>query len=185
MEKNKMLPFIVPAKMILTKVVSFIKDKIVNKVSSSSTVSKLLPMAIPIALVVFIGIVVISNMDNISEKLGFDTKKTLAVKLNQEEANSNVAISANKKTQETVGIISKMSEVKDVISTKLNDEIIETIKEIDNIEKSTDKKIVKITKNTTTTDLQKKQEISKANIIAIWDSYCSFNEDSECSKEAA
>lgn len=180
-----MLPLLIPAKAILTKIVGFIKDKIANKSSDSSILSKIPPMAIPIALIVFIGIVVTSNLDNISEKLGFDTKKTLSVKLNQEENNTNVAVAANKNTYEAVGLITETAEVKDTVTTELNEEVIETIEEINKIEKETDKKVVKIATNTTTTDIQKRKQISEANIAAIWDSYCSFNQDSECSKQAA
>lgn len=179
------LAFIKPAKAILTKIVGFIKDKIANKSSDSSILSKIPPMAIPIALIVFIGIVVTSNLDNISEKLGFDTKKTLSVKLNQEENNTNTAVAANRTTHEAVGLITETAKVKDIIIAELNEEVIKTIEETNKIEKERDKKIVKISTGTTTTGEQKRKQISETNIAAIWDSYCSFNQDSECSKQAA
>lgn len=180
-----MSPIISRIKEVFLNVVGFVKDKVVSKISLGTTVYKMLPMAIPIALVVFIGIIIISNTNNISEKLGFDTTKTLAVKLNQEQTNSDTAVAANNKTQEAMGVIKAISVVKDQITEDLNIKFINTIKEIEKIEKAAEVKVVKITGNKNTTNIEKKQAVNEANIVAIWDSYCSFNSDSECSEKAA
>jgi len=184
-----MLPALIPAvnvaKAILSKVVMFVKDKVSNNANNVSTISKIAPMAIPIVLVLIIGSVVFSNLDSISNKLGFETKQSLALKVQQEEHNTDTVIEANKHTQEAIGAIVAANKVNADLTEDLHKEINETIKQVNDIDNKTNKKVVEITKVKTTTDIQKKQEISKTNIAAIWDSYCSFNQDSECSKAAA
>ena len=176
--------FAIPAvvKTLGPTIVNFFKTKLLGIADSA----KSSPMAyvVPICIVVIIGIILIPNMDNIKEKFGFDTMRSLSVKLKQEEHNTDTAVAANRIIEQTHEVINNLGIAEDIITEdflkdiKAVDETVEVIKD------KTNTKIAKINKKPKQTEEQRLREISKINIDSIWSSYCSFNKDDEC-KQAA
>lgn len=167
---------------ILSKVVGFAKSKLLGLTDSAK--SNPLMYVVPICIVALMAFIIIPNMDNIKEKLGIDTVKSLSVKLNQEEHNTDTAVVANKKLVETSGIIKTLNDKEDDITEQLLDEIKIASTKVEVIKESSNAKVVKIVKDNKLTPEQKQKQISEVNISSIWDSYCSFNKDSECKQTA-
>lgn len=182
------MPFAIPlgikniAIPLITKIVGFAKDKLLG-IKTSAQNSPLM-YVMPIIAIVLIAIIVIPNMDSIKEKLGIETTKSLSVKLVQEEHNTDIAIQANKNLLESQGVITELKNAEDEITGQLTEEIRVANDTASNIKDKANTKISKIVKDTKISDQQKPEEISKVNIASIWESYCSFNQDSEC-KQAA
>ncbi len=182
------MPFAIPlvvkniAIPLLSKIVGFAKDKLLG-IKTSAQNSPLM-YVMPIIAIVLIAIILIPNMDHIKEKLGIETTKSLSVKLVREQHNTDIAVKANETLINNQEIIDQLGEAEDSITEELLQELEVANKKTSDIKERTTSKINKIVKDTKLSDPQKRKEISKSNIASIWESYCSFNQDSEC-KQAA
>lgn len=176
--------FAIPAvvKTLGPTILNFFKTKLLGIADSA----KSSPMAyvVPICIVAIIGIILIPNMDNIKEKLGFDTMRSLSVKLNQEEHNTDTAVAANKNMEQVHETINNLGISEDIITKDFLKEIKIANETVEIIKDKTNTKIAKINKKPKQSNEERITEISKVNIASIWESYCSFNKDSEC-KQAA
>lgn len=176
--------FAIPAvvKTLGPTIVNFFKTKLLGIADSA----KSSPMAyvVPICIVAIIGIILIPNMDNIKEKLGFDTMRSLSVKLKQEEHNTDIAVAANKNVEKVHEVINNLGISEDIITKDFMNDIKVANEKTEVIKEKKNTNIVKISKKPKQTLQEESYEISKVNIDSVWESYCSFNIDSECNKAA-
>lgn len=143
-----------------------------------------------IAVIAMIGLVLISNMDNISEKLGFETKATLKTQVVSQKAVIAQAVQTNKdlvkeldnekeSTDATVDVLTGKY-FQDMQLDKDMDEIrAEKAKVISKVMKtklkpsfkSTERSLESISDEKTEYTSSEINEVSKANIEAIWKAF--------------
>lgn len=143
-----------------------------------------------IAIIAMIGLVLISNMDNISEKLGFETKATLKAQVVSQKAVITQAIQTNKdlvkeldnekeSTDATVDVLTgkyfqdtKLDEDMDEIRAEKAKVISKVMKtKLKPSFKSTEKPLESISDEKTEYTSSEVNEVSKANIEAIWKAF--------------
>lgn len=178
------IPLVV--KTLAASVLSKVKDYAKNKLIGAADNAKNNPMmyAVPICIIALIAIIVIPNMSDIKEKFGIETTKSLSVKLAQEERNTDAVIKANKSLQIVQEHVKILDETEEKLTEALVNELNVANTRVNEVKDSSNKKIIKITKNTSLTSDEKEQKISEVNINSMWTSYCSFNQDDECKKVA-
>ena len=178
------IPLVV--KTLAASVLSKVKDYAKNKLIGAADNAKNNPMmyAILICIIALIAIIILPNMDSIKEKIGIETVNSLTVKLNQEEHNTDLALKANKSLQIVQEHVKILDETEEELTEALVNEINVANIKINEVKDSSNKKIIKITKDTNLTGVEKEQKISEINIDSMWASYCSFNQDDECKKVA-
>lgn len=147
---------------------------------------------------VLIMLLVIPNYQRVKGLLGFETLQSVKKELIQEKHNLDVAIEANHDTQLTLDdVVSARNDAMETIE-RIQDSV-DTTKEIAKLivtkRDETIKTSMKLTKKTPVRDqlkevksstLTQEQEytVAKANINAVWEAYCSFNENTECPQGA-
>lgn len=143
-----------------------------------------------IAVIAMIGLVLISNMDNISEKLGFETKATLKTQVVSQKAVIAQAVQTNKdlvkeldnekeSTDATVDVLTgkyfqdmKLDEDMDEIRAEKAKVISKVMKtKLKPPFKSTEKPLESISDEKTEYTSSEVNEVSKANIEAIWKAF--------------
>lgn len=143
-----------------------------------------------IAVAAMIGLVLISNMDNISEKLGFETKTTLKAQVVSQKAVIAQAVQINKdlvkeldnekeSTDATVDALTgkyfqdtKLDEDMDEIRAEKAKVISRVMKtKLKPSFKSTEKPLESISDEKTEYTSSEVNEVSKANIEAIWKAF--------------
>jgi hypothetical protein len=143
-----------------------------------------------IAVIAMIGLVLISNMDNISEKLGFETKATLKTQVVSQKAVIAQAVQTNKdlvkeldnekeSTDATVDVLTgkyfqdmKLDEDMDEIRAEKAKVISKVMKtKLKPSFKSTEKPLESISDEKTEYTSSEVNEVSKANIEAIWKAF--------------
>ena len=143
-----------------------------------------------IAMAAMIGLVLISNMDNISEKLGFETKATLKTQVVSQKAVIAQAVQTNKdlvkeldnekeSTVASVDVLTgkyfqdiKLDEDMDEIRAEKAKVISKVMKtKLKPSFKSTEKPLESISDEKTEYTSSEVNEVSKANIEAIWKAF--------------
>lgn len=130
-----------------------------------------------------LGIIVIPNMEQIKEKLGFETRTTLKVQVQeQQEVIKDLSI-ANTGLAE---IVQQQEEIHQVENEQINKqaEVVEQTTQVVNKVIENKVKHIKTIKASTTVDKDKVKQISTTQINSIWDTYCNFNTSSDCTPGA-
>lgn len=159
----------------------FNKDKIVATASSFNISPSVILM---VCLSAFLLFILVPNFDNISEKLGFDTKRSLSVKLQDQRHNTDMAVDANNTLSQTIEVLVKTDEVKHEVVEELKENQSDVSKVTATRLKDKDFKIAEIVKTPPKPNVDKVRQISEVQIDAIWASYCDGNEDLSCKKVA-
>jgi glutamyl/glutaminyl-tRNA synthetase len=155
-----------------------------------------------IAIIAVLAMIILPNINSISEKLGFDTKASLREKVVVEKVIADKAIEANKKLAEVNAIFEKTNEnALQAVSTQNEAKETITAKAETIIAKRKNKIHVAKTKIKPTTEIAAKQpeidpklkmavqlsgeslervEASKTNSLAVWEAYCTFNKNDNC-----
>lgn len=151
-----------------------------------------------VAIVAVLAMIIIPNMDSIREKLGFETKTSLAVKLAKEKANVDKVVEANDKLKRVNDVLDKTSNNSITAIDNFNTSKDNTIAKADDIvvkRKAKVEVIRKKPKQTTEVSVVdpklklavqlsgenlERVEASKVNSLAIWEAYCSFNNNDNC-----
>jgi len=150
-----------------------------------------------IILIGLIIVLVIPNINQIKEKLGFETRTSLKVKLNQEISNTNAVLSNNKELNQTIDILGRTNEVISDLAIRKDIETNKVTKKVSNIISKKKKAIDEKTKfekdqlNSesiaeeniivdTEQDIRRDIRTSTIQIDSIWEAYCEFNDDDTC-----
>lgn len=157
-----------------------------------------------IILVALLAVILIPNYNFIKEKLGFETKASLGIKLDKEKNKSDTLLDANKNLSEGIDIANKTKDntVKSIVELnakdkKTNEKVIDIIKKKDNIiakikekyktkdDNSENNTVKDDGQNSPTVDLEEEQnlEVSIAQIESIWSTYCGFNVSQQCNSQ--
>lgn len=139
------------------------------------------PAAILILIfIALIAVILAPNADRVLGFFGYETRAVLKEKLNTANNNVEIADSANKVNQTTIIILDKdIKTVEKVLTRKANDDKV-ALKFTAELKVKKDKTIEKIQTDPTKTPVEKEAQVSEIQITSIWDTYCSFNEDSQC-----
>lgn len=146
-----------------------------------------LPVGFFLVLIVVISIIVIPNFNQISEKLGFDTRTTLEKKLTDKdntidrlgEGNKQLSLTIDKLNESNkvdLETVVKDSENKEKVDIVLSEIKVKAKKKFSNI--TTSKSSFKAKLKVKSVELQ----LAEIQIQAVWETYCKFNNDSECDK---
>lgn len=131
-------------------------------------------------LIALVAMIVIPNYNQILERFGFETRTSLKVKLNQEENNTNVAVDANQNMVNTIDTLEKTAKnVDDAINNHIEQNK-KTDTKVSAIKKKKDSRIDVVQGASDKTPEQKMLEIDQVEIDSIWEAYCGFNNDTQC-----
>lgn len=169
-----------------TFAINFIKDKVLGNNGNGLFILILL---IPIMAIV------IPNIGQIAEKLGFESRTVLKEQVIQQQHDIDALMADNERLKKELEISQAITEVKKQI-VKEQAAVIEKVTiETEDIVKKKDKEIKQILASVTDNNISINKEdvkklkltptsaekqISKTQINALWDSYCSFNNNTEC-----
>lgn len=152
-----------------------------------------------ILLVAFIAVIILPNISQIYNKLGFDTVANMKEQVTEIKVQRDIAVKTNDDNVKTIDKIEKVSfsEIEVIIKARDNETKVNNVTKQIKINK--DKKINSIiAKDQTVVDEPveiapklkiamelsgeslEKVEASQANIVGIWQSYCQDTEDNSC-----
>lgn len=133
-----------------------------------------------IVLIALLAFIIIPNIELIKERLGFETRATLKVKVEAQKIVIDDLTSSNDNLMETIIVTDAINDIKEESVVKqevIVDTVKETVKEVVTVKK---KQIKKIKTNKSLSEHQQSQAISKVQIDTIWSSYCDFNTNPQC-----
>lgn len=144
--------------------------------------SKLFGSSSGILIMILLGVIafiVIPNLDAIKEKLGIETRASLKVKVEQQNAVIDTLESSNANLAESIAIIDQVHVVKEeAVAAQV--EVKQVVQEEVKVVVKAKAKKVKMIKASHHTPEQQTNEISHVQIKTIWDQYCSFNQHQQC-----
>ncbi len=168
---------------------SLLKSKLIDNALSISFI---------VAMVVLIGIIVIPGIETLKGKLGFDTKATLQVELDNANRLNEELLAINKTSAESAISLDKLNAQivktfdKQLVDIRHAEDItieILAVKHIE-IQKVKNKPHVNL-KGVVSSGVSKVDKrinrlaqakvISKIQVASIWSAYCDGNDDTECS----
>lgn len=148
-----------------------------------------------VLLAVLIVIIVVPNLDQISEKLGFETRTSLNKELVEEKQQTAEVIEANKSLDTAITVIEETQKQADTVSTSLeqqkkevtnrkNQILEEKKKKLETVKKPQPHKPTTPDKSPTSPSVMEEAlntSISQIQIQSVWKTYCDFNQHPGCS----
>lgn len=151
-----------------------------------------LGMALLGIVLVLFAVILIPNIGQISERLGFESRATLKEKLAVEKINTDTAVDANaslvtavaisdKTTENTVKAINNLNDNNKVTDVKTTDIVKKKNSNIARV-KAEKKEVASVDDPIQLKMATKLEEerISTYQVLAIWEAYCQFNVDETC-----
>lgn len=148
-----------------------------------------LPVGFFLVLITVLLVIIVPNFNQISEKLGFDTRTTLEKKLTERdnaidrlgEGNKDLSLTIDKlKESNAVDLKAVVSDVehKKEVDTVLSEVKVEAKKRFDNL------KLSKTTaaKKATVKNAAEADQIAEIQITTIWDAFCKTTHHADCPK---
>ena len=134
---------------------------------------------------VIIAAIAIPNYVKVLNLFGYQSKAQVVEKLKIANDNVNVAVAVNKANEKTVTVLENtIKNTEKVLDIKVKeDKVVEKHTAV--IKKEKDKKIAVILIQPDKSQEVKDKEVSEVQIASIWDSYCSFNTNSQCTAPPA
>jgi competence protein ComGC len=143
-----------------------------------------LPIGLFLLLFGIAALVIVPNIDNISEKLGFDTKASLKTVVAEQKHTIDAVVKDNKDQANVAQAKDEAQAAKDDATKNQRAEEKKATDKVNGIEGQKKKKINDIQSNPKLTTSEKDQAISAAQIDSVWDTFCSFNQHPTCPKGA-
>ena len=131
-------------------------------------------------IIALLAIIIIPNLNQISEKLGFETRTSLKTKLVKEQQNTQVAIDANRTLEGTISVIEKSKDNALNTIEEHHETVKKTEKKVHEIVVKKNQTIAKVLSKEIKSDIPEATVVSKIQITAIWSTFCEFNEDPTC-----
>jgi len=122
-------------------------------------------------LVVLLGVIVIPNLDQLQEKLGFQTRASLLQDQQQLEDQIVQVLETNHQNVEQLEQATIIQQQSDIVTVEAVKEIAQKTTEVKQIRKTT-QRVIK------TTPVEQVDEISKANISSLWATYHTLKDQS-------
>lgn len=122
-------------------------------------------------LVILLGLIVIPNLDQLKEKLGFETRASLLQDKQQLQDNIDSLIAVNHQNVEQIEQATIIQQQSDIVTVEAVKEIEKKTTEVKQIRKTTQRVIKSI-------PVDKTDEISKANISSLWATYHTLKDQS-------
>jgi len=139
------------------------------------------PSAILIGIfLLVIAAILIPNYERVAGFFGYETRTVLKEKLETANNNVEVAIDANRVSEGTIAVLEDtVRTVEEVIDSKAKADKV-TLKFVDELKIKKTEKTNSISVAPDKPQSQKDKEISEVQITSLWDTFCEFNEDSQC-----
>ena len=122
-------------------------------------------------LVILLGLIVIPNLDQLKEKLGFETRASLLQDKQQLQDNIDSLIAVNHQNVEQLEQATIIQQQSDIVTVEAVKEIAQKTTEVKQIRQTT-QRVIK------TTPVEQVDEISKANISSLWATYHTLKDQS-------
>lgn len=140
------------------------------------------PAAILIGIfLLVIAAILIPNYERVAGFFGYETRAVLKDRLETANNNVDVAVDANRVSEGTIAVLEDtVKTVEEVIDSKAKADKV-TLKFVDELKLKKDKKVEKIIISPDKPQVDKDKEISEVQISSLWDTFCEFNQDNQCS----